>query len=203
MRRPSEIQAQTIRYYDEHAEEHADRTAVVELSQIYAPFLKLLPEGGTILDAGCGSGRDTKFFSEQGYGVTAVDASVGYAEEAFKRTGVPVKVMRFQELDYESAFDGIWACASLLHVPRIELIEVLNRLSKALRPSAVIYVSIKEGTEERFDENGRYFNDMNEVTFREQILQTASLRVVKLWLTTEGVPGTQGWLNAILALQDS
>jgi len=198
----SEIQDQTVRFYDEHAGEHAERTVAVDMSAIYTPFLELLPAGGMILDAGCGSGRDSKFFAEKGYKVTAIDASAAYAKEASKRTGVSVRVMRFQDLDYGAQFDGIWACASLLHVPRGQLVEVLNRFARALKPHGVFYVSVKEGTDERFDKENRYFNDMNEATFREQVEGTRSLRVRRTWLTGNRGAGTQTWLNAILGLQE-
>ena len=201
MKQPSEIQAQTIRYYDEHAKEHADRTVSVDMHQAYEQILESVPRGGKILDAGCGSGRDTKFFADRGYQVTAIDASPGYADETFQRTGISVRVLTFQELDYESAFDGIWASASLLHVPRIQFVEVLNRLANALKRTGVMYVSVKEGTEERFDENNRYFNDMTEVTFRQQVSKTSSLTVVKLWLTKGRVEVNQTWVSAMLGLQ--
>ena len=199
----SEIETQTIRYYDEHAEEHADRTASAEMLPFYTLFLEAIPRGGAILDAGCGSGRATKFFVEHGYQVTAIDASPGYAAEAHKRTGLRVRVLRFQDLDYQSAFDGVWASASLLHVPRAQLVGVLNLVANALKPGGIIQLSLKYGTEERLDEKNRYFNDMNERTFREKVSNTASLHVVKLWVTDSVVSGSQKWLNAILALKDS
>jgi SAM-dependent methyltransferase len=111
----------TIAYYDKNGQEFAERTQHLDASTLYQPFLGLVPENGHLLDAGCDSGRDTRAFLERGYKVTAIDASETMVTLATRYTGQPVLKMRFKELSFCEVFDGIWACASLLHVPRHEL----------------------------------------------------------------------------------
>src|SRR4029079_479759 len=104
-------------FYRANAQSFFERTAYLEGGEMYAPFLARLPVGAQILDAGCGSGRDTKAFAERGYAVTAFDATPEMAELARAFSGQPERVLRFQEMNYQEEFGGIWACASLLHVP--------------------------------------------------------------------------------------
>jgi 2-polyprenyl-3-methyl-5-hydroxy-6-metoxy-1,4-benzoquinol methylase len=117
--------------------------------------------GGDILDAGCGSGRDTLAFRTAGYNVTAFDASPEMCRMARQYAKTNVIHMTFQEVVWRHAFDGIWACASLLHVPQVELYEVLRRLFNALRSSGVLYASFKHGSGKR-TVDGRSFTDMTE-----------------------------------------
>src|SRR5262245_44821759 len=112
--RPSDL---TVVYYDAHAAEYARDTLGVQVAPLYEPFLTLVPPGGHVLDVGCGSGRDALAFLGRGFRVTAIDASGEMARLASVQTGQAVAVLRVQELSYEEEFDGIWACASLLHVP--------------------------------------------------------------------------------------
>ena len=105
----------TIAFYDE---QYAESTVHLNMQKFYDRFEKYLPEGASVLDAGCGSGRDSKHFMERGYTVTAFDASETMCECASKLTGQEVRKLTFQEMDYHDCFDGIWACASLLHVQK-------------------------------------------------------------------------------------
>ena len=148
----------TIAFYDE---KYAESTAHLDMQQFYDRFEKYLPEGASVLDAGCGSGRDSKHFIEKGYTVTAFDASETMCECASKMTGLEVRKLTFQEMDYKDCFDGIWACASLLHVPENELSIVLSKLFLSLRDGGVLYASWKCGEAERVeDSSGRFFSDM-------------------------------------------
>jgi SAM-dependent methyltransferase len=119
------------------------------MSPLYTRFLYWLPNSGHILDAGCGSGRDAFAFQKRGYQVAAFDASPTLAKFAATYCGLSVQVMRFQEINWLRRFDGIWACASLLHVPAAELPDVLIRMADALKPRGVLYASFKYGQGER------------------------------------------------------
>jgi 2-polyprenyl-3-methyl-5-hydroxy-6-metoxy-1,4-benzoquinol methylase len=121
-------------YYDAHAAEFFDRTVQVDLADLRSRFTDLLAPGASILDAGCGSGRDSKAFAEAGFSVTAFDCSPPMVELAARYTGLPVQQLRFQDLRFEELFDGIWACASLLHVPIRDEVAVFKRLIRALSP---------------------------------------------------------------------
>lgn len=189
----------TVVYYDKNAAEFTRGTESVDMSHLYGEFLPLVPEGGRILDAGCGSGRDAVFFKRQGYVVSAFDASFELAAIASRGMGTPVKVMSFTDLESDSEYDGIWACASLLHVSTSEMDEVLNRLTRALKPGAVLYVSFKYGTAEVI-RDGRFFNDYDENKFQALIERHNDLSVAKMWQTNDSRPGRQSevWLNAFL-----
>jgi SAM-dependent methyltransferase len=135
----------TIAYYDEHADEFYADTVGAEMGGFYDAFLPLLPVGGRILDAGCGSGRDSRAFLERGYAVTAFDASAALGSRAARLLSRPVLQLTFQEMAFAEEFDGVWACASLLHVPRAELDGVLARLARALVPGGAAFLSFKYG----------------------------------------------------------
>lgn len=148
-------------YYRQHAQRFYDDTVNVDMSTLYQTFIACLPHRAHILDGGCGSGRDSKAFRERGFTVEAFDASAELATLARQLTGKPVKQMRFQDLDVVAEYDGIWCCASLLHVPEAELPDVMARLARALKPGGIWYLSFKYGSGER-EKDGRRFTDMNE-----------------------------------------
>ncbi len=104
-------------YYQMHAGEFFEQTVAIEMDQLYRTFLEHIPADGKILDAGCGSGRDAKYFLDQGYDVEAFDSSPALAALATAHIAKSVDILRFQDLDHERKYNGIWACASLLHVP--------------------------------------------------------------------------------------
>jgi SAM-dependent methyltransferase len=197
---PSDYTETTTAYYDTHAAEFSENTASVDLSELYAPFLREIPTGGRILDTGCGSGRDSLAFLRRGYQVVSVDASTKMVNATTKLTGQEAKLLRFDELDYDSEFDGIWACASLLHVARQDLDPVLTRFTRAVKPNGIFYLSFKYGDSERMD-GGRFFNDLNENLLGTVLANHPQLALVRVW-TTEDVRndrrGRQRWLNAIV-----
>src|SRR5437879_4481189 len=107
-------------YYSIHATDFVETTSTLDLAHLYKPFLAELAPGARILDAGCGSGRDAKAFLTRGYRVTAFDASPQMAANTSSLTGQECKILSFQQMKFRDEFDGIWACASLLHVPKSE-----------------------------------------------------------------------------------
>ena len=151
------------------------------------------------MDYGCGSGRDTKYFLNQGYKVTAIDGSQELCKLASEYTGIPVKHMLFQDLDEKEAYDGIWACSSILHVPANELRDIIKKMANALRAHGIIYTSFKYGTFEG-ERNGRYFTDMTEETFAKLIQDMDELEIEEQWITSDVRPGRgeEKWLNLIL-----
>ena len=188
----------TQRYYEDKAEEYLARTSQLDMESLYKPFLELIPAGGTILDAGCGPGRDVLAFLKQGFRVTAFDASAKMVELTSKQTGVVAFQMRFQELNYEQEFDGIWACASLLHVPFCELEDVFSWFRRALKTGGVCFMSFKQGNGERF-EDGRRFIDFTEATLQQKLADISGLSILRTWGTEDqaGRSGVQ-WVNALI-----
>jgi len=147
----------TASFYAENAETYAKRARSLPKQQLDA-FLAKLEPGAAILELGCGGGQDSAYMLSQGFDVTPTDGSAELARQAEALIGRPVKIMLFQELDTESAFDGIWAHASLLHVQRPELPDVFARIRRALRTGGVIHASFKAGEAEGHDGFGRYYN---------------------------------------------
>lgn len=137
--------SQSVAYYNAHAQQVIDETLHVDMSALYDAFLPQLPENAHILDAGCGSGRDSREFLAGGYRVTAFDASEKLAALATKAISHPVSVRTFSQVTEHRAYDGIWACASLLHLPRQQIPHALARLWQALKPGGLLYLSFKQG----------------------------------------------------------
>jgi len=188
---------QTIRYYDENAEAFVAGTENADMHECRERFLRYLKPGKIILDAGCGSGRDVIAFREAGYEVDAFDASAEICRIASEKTGIDVKQLRFEDLDGENEYDGIWACASLLHVKPADLPDVLQRLHRLLKTEGILYVSFKYGSAER-EKDGRYFHDLTENTCRE-LLTEAGLSIRELFVTQDVRNGRsqEKWVNAI------
>jgi SAM-dependent methyltransferase len=189
------LSAMTINYYDAHAKEYCDLTQHLDLSTFYAHFLAELPRAAHILDAGCGSGRDTKIFLDRGYRVTAIDASSELARLAAEYTNQPCEVLRFQEMEFREEFDGVWACASLLHIPKHEMYDVIPRFIRALKPGGIFYLSLKEGEGERMAEDGRFFCDYTRASLQQIFAHFPSLHELAFWRTEEIRNGRQSWLN--------
>ena len=189
----------TIDYYNENAKKFFDGTVSVDFKHIQDMFLEILPEKARILDFGCGSGRDTKNFLEQGYIVDATDGSLELCKAASEYTGITVKHMLFQELGEKEAYDGIWACASVLHVKRVELPDIIRKMSSATKVNGIIYLSFKYGDFEG-ERNGRYFTDMTEDSMEKLLMEFPELKVEKQWITGDvrAGRGDERWLNMIL-----
>jgi len=186
-------------YYQLHAQRFFSETVDVDMSELYRPFVAHLKPGARILDAGCGSGRDAKAFSEMGYEVEAFDASAELVELARQHTGLPVKQMRFEEVTEVERYDGIWCCASLLHVPLAELPGVMAQLAKALKPGGVWYLSFKYGSGER-EKDGRRFTDMDEAGFAEVLSELSGIEVMECWQTHDQRPEREdSWINLVLS----
>jgi SAM-dependent methyltransferase len=189
----------TIRYYDEHVDAFCDSTCKLDMENLYSRFLPRIPTGGRILDAGCASGRDSKAFLDRGYKVVAIDASEMMVKKTAELTGQPAHCMRFDELPFVGEFDGIWTCASLVHVPRQDTKTVWSILLRAMKPGAVWYMSFKEGLQEEI-RNGRLFNDQTESSVRATAGLLSELVVIEVWRTADVRPGrhAETWVNAVL-----
>lgn len=193
------IPSRTIDYYDKNMERFIADTIHADMRVNYSHFLPGLPCPARILDFGCGSGRDTGYFKEQGYMVEAIDGSKELCRAASCYTGIKVRQMHFQDLRDREAYDGIWACASILHLSYRELAAVFPKLADALKPDGIVYSSFKYGTYEG-ERNGRYFTDMDEVKFKKLAEVTGVFELEDLWITSDVRAGRseEKWLNGIL-----
>ncbi len=188
----------TIQFYQDNADDFFEGTVNVDMSNIYQHFTKNLNKDALILDAGCGSGRDTKAFLNMGYSVEAFDASSELVSRASEYTGIEVKCGLFNDIDEVEEYDAIWCCASLLHVPEIELPKTLNKLANALKPSGVWYASFKYGDSQR-KKDGRSFTDINEQRLSKLVSSLSNIDISSTWITKDNRPDrSEKWLNAIL-----
>lgn len=186
-----------VDYYETHADEYCRSTVGLDMSRVYERFLNELAAGAHIADAGCGSGRDTKAFLQRGYVVTAFDGSLQMARLASAYTGQRCSVLRFQEMQFQQEFDGIWACASLLHVPKCEMEDVLRRFVTALKPGGIMYISFIEGEGERIAEDGRLYNSYTPESLKHLLERIAAIREIACWKSDEisSLAKRAPWLN--------
>ncbi|WP_127995715.1 methyltransferase domain-containing protein [Piscinibacter defluvii] len=188
----------SVEYYRQFAAEFFRTTVAVDMAAIRQRFLAYIPAGARILDAGCGSGRDAKAFAALGFSVTAFDATPELASLATEHCGFEVGVRRFEDVDETAAYDGIWCCASLLHVPLSEMQDALSRLWAALAPGGTLYLSLKHGRGERLH-NGRRFTDADEETIRTWFRPFAEVLGIEVWLTRDQRPERdEAWTNALV-----
>jgi len=193
-------------YYNQNAQAFSESTFSVDMQPLYNEFLPLVTAGGHILDGGCGSARDAKAFKDQGFKVTAIDASEELVKIASQYLGQTVELKTFQQINDINRFGGIWCCASLLHVPFDELDSVFTKLSNALKTNGVLYVSFKYGepaqlkAKSQREHNGRLFTDLNEQSLNTLLANQQNLQLNKTWITGDRRAGREGeqWLNAII-----
>lgn len=191
---------QTIDYYNTNAKKFNNDTVAVEFSEVQNRFTSYLKEGAHILDFGCGSGRDSLAFQKKGYDVDAIDGSEEMCKLASKLIGKEVQCLNFLDFDKTDEYDGIWACATLLHLTSEELLQVMGRLEQALKEDGYIYVSFKYGEFEG-NRNGRHFTDMTEDRLKNLLITCAPrLEIVDMRVGGDCRPGREDemWLNVIM-----
>jgi SAM-dependent methyltransferase len=199
-------------FYTDNAKVYFDETLVNDVNHVCDRFLSTLQKplqsanAGKphILDLGCGAGRDSKVFIDAGFTVTALEASKELALLAEEHIGQPVLNMRYQQLQVKNTYDGIWACASLLHCPKSQIEYVMQNCIDALKEGGVFYFSFKHGEGERLDDWGRFFNDytlesLNTLIAKLNENELDELEIVELWQETELLRGKdQTWINGLV-----
>jgi len=191
------IDKDTLSYYNTHAENYAARGLGEQTRDRLEEFATRLPPGGKVLELGCGGGHAIAAFQALGFDVTAVDASVELAKIASKRTGIQVRVMDFEMLDYDEEFDGLWAHASLLHVLTTSREAVLGKVTRCLKLDGYLFASFKESKDDWTDKFGRRFGAMTEDLICTQLEGSGlTIETVECWdgPTTEGTQTS--WIAA-------
>ena len=197
----------TMQYYSQNAKSFIAGTQGVDMSGIQNEFSRLIKPYGRILDLGCGSGRDTLHFLKQGFLVDAVDGCCEFCDETKRLAAdylaqgcLTVCHTYFSDLKENKKsqeYDGIWACASLLHVPKAELPHIMEGIESMLKEGAIFYCSFKQGSFEGI-RNGRYFSDFDEDELRDLVKMATKLSIKKLWHTKDVRPGrSEDWLNSL------
>lgn len=186
----------TLKYYNENAEKFSAGTIDAGMEQLQTEFLSYIPEGGTILDLGCGSGRDSKAFLDKGYDVIPLDGSEELCKLAESYIGKPVICATFQEYEPDKQLDGVWACSTLLHLEKQNIHDVVKKLTGFLKPGGCFYMSFKYG-ESSGDRHGRFFTDLTEDTIHELLSDITELQLVREKITSDVRPGRsdEKWLN--------
>jgi 2-polyprenyl-3-methyl-5-hydroxy-6-metoxy-1,4-benzoquinol methylase len=190
----------SIEFYDLNADRFYADTVIVDMESLYERFLTHIPKSGSILDVGCGSGRDSLAFSRRGYRVDAFDGSIEMVKRASNLTGLSVRHMLFEEFAAawnSGPYDGVWACASLLHVERSNLPNIIHAIFSRTKPGGVVYLSFKHGQQDR-TKDGRRFTDLDQVEIGQLVATAGGQLVEPVWITQDNRPGRdETWVNAL------
>ncbi|MBX9620903.1 MAG: class I SAM-dependent methyltransferase [Alphaproteobacteria bacterium] len=168
----------SITYYNKNAQIYSKRTVNGCRLEFRERFLAQLKPGVRILDVGCGVGREARFFEELGYDVTAVDGSEEMIKLASQILKKPPLFMRFQDMNFSEEFDGIWAAASLIHVPSHELKDIISRIWKALKPEGIFFANFKHG-EGEYTQEERTFYYITETSLRPYLAD--QFKIIDIW----------------------
>jgi SAM-dependent methyltransferase len=186
----------TIEYYDNNAISFVNSSIDADMHPMADLFLQYLPDQAKILDLGCGTGRDSLYFLQHGYESIPTDGSAEMCKIAAKLTGIPVRQLMFEDLAYDNEFDGVWACASLLHLGRQSIPCILKKVSSALKENGIAYLSFKYGNFEG-TRNGRFFTDLSERDITFLCSKDTGLMLERYLITPDVRPGrdSEKWLN--------
>ena len=188
----------SIEFYEKNAQSYFDSTVDADLSEIYPRFMNLLPVDARILDAGCGSGRDIKYFLSKGYRVDALDASKEMAKLATEYTGIRVINSTFDSFTSKEKYNGIWACASLVHIPKKEIIRTLSKLCSHLDEDGILYFSMKYRNEDK-EEDSRRFTKLDDNFLDFEIKSSIEFGLVDSFLTSDvRIHQSNMWVNFLL-----
>lgn len=191
------MEIRTLEYYNKNAKEYAQKTLNVDMSENCERLLKYVKSNGTILDLGCGSGRDTIYFAQRGYKPYPVDGSSQLCKIATENTGIKVEELRFQDINYSEAFDAVWACASLLHVAKSELPVILKKVHKSLKPDGIFFTCFKYGDLEE-TRDGKHYTDLDEESL-EALMNSAGFEILDIYTSGDSMGGRPElkWINVI------
>jgi 2-polyprenyl-3-methyl-5-hydroxy-6-metoxy-1,4-benzoquinol methylase len=193
-----QLQLKTFSHYETHAASLIENSRLSNHTEWCQPFAALLSPHAHILDAGCGAGYASQYFLQQGYRVTAFDASEPLVQFATQLIQQPVYHLKYEEIDFESQFEGIWACASLLHVPRLHMAQVIHKLAVALKDNGILYANFVYG-EKEISRGGILFNDYTEEQFGAVLEAELQLQPLRMWKSLDLPPirPDREWLHIL------
>ena len=188
-------------YYESNAERYAAETFSADMSEQYQSFLPLLKKRAKILDVGSGSGRDAYYFQRHGYEVTALEPSKNLCREIRKVFSGEIVCSDIQSYQPTERYDGIWACASLIHLQEEEVLQFFERIDRYLNDDGIVYISGKNGIQSGKAGDGRYFLEFTEHLVEKILTVNKQLKLEQLWYT-EDVSGRRGfwWMNVIFSV---
>ncbi len=190
----------TFTFYRDNAQEYVRETVDLDfIAPMRQRFVDLLAPNSLILDLGCGSGRDSRFFLELGHQIVAIDPVKEIAACAEQYLKQPVLVKKAEEIDEKNTYDGIWACASLLHIPKSRIEEALTRIANALKPGGIWYMSFKQGESEEEDQKQRFFNNYSIAAMQVLLGGLSQLHILELSESLSMLRGErQTWINVLI-----
>ncbi|MDO4444738.1 MAG: methyltransferase domain-containing protein [Bacillota bacterium] len=193
----------SIDYYNRYAVPYYEETVDVDMTEVIEPFMELLPENAEVLDLGCGSGRDTIVLEERGFYVTPMDGSEEMCKLAEVNTDQEVLQMTYDEMEFDDVFDGIWACAALVHLTDDEMREIMKKLIQALKADGILYFSVHKGDRDGIY-NGRYFRDYTRKELSDLMEEFPELELINMWTTQDARSGKSDgqWLNVLAKKSD-
>jgi len=187
----------TQRYYNDNGLAYAERTFQADMSDAYTRFLGQIPPGSRVLDVGCGAGRDLLAFSNRGYQVTGIDSSSTMVGIAIATSGAPCHVVAVEEMQFHGEFEGAWACASLLHIPKCRFSAALAKIRAALVDGGIMFVSMQEGDGERLASDERFFAYYR-IDELKNAIAAAGFDILESWASIDSLGrSAQQWINVI------
>lgn len=190
---------QTIDFYNQNSERYDKTTFSLKLEIPWIEFTSRVKPSGRILDVGCGSGRDMRHFIDLGYYVEGIEPSREMAKIARSRTGAIIHEIAAEQIDFNSQFDGVWACASLLHVDRSKMEETYNSIMRSLKHSGVFYFSLKSGVGIVRKEDGRLFANYSSNEIEELVAARSDAKSFVSWESSDALNTINTkWLNFIV-----
>lgn len=189
---------ETIRYYDSNAQAFIDGTSTADMKYLLDKFTTKLSTGASILDLGCGSGRDSVWFIDQGFEVTAIDASREMINHCRLLIGDRAILADLEEFETTEKYDGIWACASLLHIPRERLSAVISRYFNMLKTGGHIFMSFKNRQQD-YKKDGRIFTCFTRPNLEQYLIELDLFKKIDIYETEDVRPDRPGerWVSAI------
>ncbi len=187
----------SIEYYNQNAADYFEKTVDVNMQEYWNRFTQSLPEGGSVLDLGCGSGRDSAYFMSLGFDVTAMDASEEMCALASIHIGQDVLNLSFDEMDFDDVFDGIWACASLLHVPSDKIDDILTKVIKGLKNNGVLFLSFHYGDFEG-ERDGRFYKDYRTRTLKDLFVRHKDIELIDVQKCEDYKIDNKVWIYALV-----
>ena len=188
-----------MNYYDKFAQDYSQSTLKLDMSHLYGPFLESMPENAKILDVGCGPGRDLKYFESLGFKVVGIDPSAEMVRLAREFSNANVIHGKIEDVNFDNEFDGIWACASLLHIPSANLPDVFAKISTLLKLNGVFFCCFKLGQFEGIREDGRYFTYLNDESLTKLVSQVHGLVIQKIWVSNDARDDKSvSWINCLM-----
>lgn len=192
------VSNKTIDFYDRNAERYAWQTAQADLSELYLRFLPFVRPGGRILDVGCGGGRDLREFKSRGYRCVGIEPAPRLAQFAREYSECEVSVGNAEDMEFFQEFDGVWACASLLHLDLVKFKVAVENIAAALTVDGALFLSMQEGVGHTVDADGRFYARYTAAELKT-IIESCGFTVIEQWSTQDTLPGRESmaWLNLL------